>query len=513
MTTANVKNLKGYRRHIVSDVLADRYPYLENIRGHLKPDEVSTAAGTRLFPRLVEQLKNPTMPPERLTEALITICDLISHQERKCDAIASDVVAAATNLLLHSSVPVRREAARVIAGVALLLGARSLMPLGNAGLSRTEIGNNGSGPTLPRLVKLLLSCDDELVKQHTAEAFAAITIFRDGCEQMVEQGAVKGTARYLCATLPELPATRPLGICLMMLLKTLAAVAMYAKVGMRDILGVGLIAKVVTLLGRIPLETGIPVITLPESIEMVRHAMRLLWFCGNHAEGRRETLKADAVSVITWYLRHSDAKVREAAVCALNVVSLETAGKKEVLKHSLDPLSQLLHSEEETTYLHETCVQLVRCAAELPAFRFAFTRHNLQSIWLLEKVFSTTALAALAPLLEPAEDIVLRNQAAIVMAHFLLAEKPGKGDDIRVPPVSPPDLIDSPRRYALEECVALLPNLLRLLEVNEDGALKCFDALMDEPRVRKELQAHLDERREPVPTEASRKTIEALLKK
>ena len=37
----------------------------------------------------------------------------------------------------------------------------------------------------------------------------------------------------------------------------------------------------------------------------------------------------------------------QAAVCALNVISLETEGKKEVLKHSKDGLALLLHSNKE----------------------------------------------------------------------------------------------------------------------------------------------------------------------
>merc|ERR1719326_2017933 len=128
-------------------------------------------------------------------------------------------------------------------------------------------------------------------------------------------------------------------------------------------------------------------------------------------------LGADGVRVITAYLEHGDTKVREAAVCALNVISLETEGKKEVLQHSLSGLATLAHSSSETPYLHETCVQLCRCASELPAFRFAFARHVLMSVWLLEKVYGTTALAAVCPLLKPEEDLEVRSQAAQVMAH------------------------------------------------------------------------------------------------
>lgn len=481
----NVNLLQGYKRHIVSEFLEDRYPYLEDINGHLKHDEVSTAFGERQFPRLVDQLKTPGMDSTKLKEALCVICDLCPHQENKVTAVASDVVAASTNLLMHDSVEVRREAARVIGSVAQMVGGRSCMPIGNANMSRKLTGAVAPGPTLPRLAKLLLQCDDEIVKKNVAEALWSMTIFRDGCQQVVDQGTVKAIAQYLCYTLPELPASTDLALCLLSLLRTLAAVTMYANSGMRDILGVGLIGKIIEFLGRI---RGIPSLRPADSIECVRQALRTLWHVGNDPQGRKEMLKADGVRVITSYLDASqDAKVREAAICALNVISLETNGKMEVLKHSAESFARLLHSDQETAYLHETCVQLCRASSELPSFRFAFARHVLKSIWLLEKVYGTTALSAVSPLLDPAEDLETRTQAAHVISYFLRTTEPVAGDEIRVPPVCPLQMIMEPAMYAMEECVSILPNLVSLLDLAREPALECLEALTDAEKPRKEL--------------------------
>lgn len=481
-TTAN--NLQGFKRHIVSESLAARYPYLEDINGHLKHEEVSMAFGERLFPRLVDQLKTPGMAPNKLTEALCVICDLCSHQENKVSAVASDTVAAATNLLMHDSVEVRREAARVIGSVAQMVGGRSCMPIGNANMPRKLTGAVAPGPTLPRLSKLLLQCDDEIVKKNVAEALCAMTVFRDGCQQVVDQGTVKAVAQYLCYTLPDTPATSNLALCLLSLLRTLAAVTMYANNGMRDLLGTGLIGKVIVFLGQID---GIPAMRQDDSTETVRQALRMLWHVGNDPEGRKEMLKADGVKVITSYLEANQApQCREAAICALNVISLETNGKMEVLKHSTEAFARLLHSDQETAYLHETCVQLCRAASELPWFRFEFARHVLKSIWLLEKIWGTTALAAVSPLLDPKEDVETRTQAAHVISHFLRNPAPGQGDEIRVPPVFGSYVIE-PAMFAMEECVSILPNLVSLLDVAREPALECLDALTDAAKPRKEL--------------------------
>lgn len=480
----DVNLLQGYKRHIVSEFHADRYPYLEDINGHLKHDEVSMAFGERMFPRLVDQLKTPGMAPNKLTEALCVICDLCPHQENKVSAVASDVVAASTNLLMHDSVEVRREAARVIGSVAQMVGGRSCMPIGNANMPRKLTGAVAPGPTLPRLAKLLLQCDDEIVKKNVAEALWAMTVFRDGCQQVVDQGTVKAIAQYLCYTLPDAPATMNLALCLLSLLRTLAAVTMYANNGMRDVLGVGLIGKVIVFLGQI---NGIPALRAADSTETVRQALRFLWHVGNDPEGRKEMLKADGGKVITSYLDASqDAKVREAAICALNVISLETNGKMEVLKHSTEAFARLLLSNQETAYLHETCVQLCRASSELPSFRFDFARLILREIWLLEKIWGTTALAAVSPLLDPKENAETRTQAAHVIAHFLRCPEPQKGDEIRVPPVFG-QMIREPAMFAMEECVSILPNLCSLLDIAREPALECLNSLTDAAKPRKEL--------------------------
>lgn len=485
--------MRGYQRHIVSEHLCDRYPYLEDINSHLKSTDVSMAFGDRLFPRLVDQLKDEAMSADKLVEALSVICDLCSHQENKCQATTADVVAAATNLLMHDCLKVRREAARVVASVALMIGGRSCMPMGNSKMPVKIAGVIAAGPTLPRLAKLLIGCNDELVRMHTAEAMQAVTIFRDGCQQAVDQGMVKVIAQYLCATLPDLPPSKPLALCLNHLLRTLAAVTIYAIDGMRDIFGVGLVGKVVTVLGRMP-KDGLGVISKAESMEIVRQGLRMLWHCGNDARGRKEMLKANAVRILTDYLQSDDGKVRETAVCALNVISLETQGKDEVLRHSIESLARLLHSNVESAYLHETCVQLIRCAAELPAFRYAFAEHNINSIWLLEKIFGTAALATISPLLRPGRTEATRFQAVHVVRHFLTHPQPAVGDEIRVPPVRP-SIVEDPALFALEECTGIMPNLLSLLPLLTEPVFDCLDALTDVEMGKEEMREILDDNR------------------
>lgn len=201
-------------------------------------------------------------------------------------------------------------------------------------------------------------------------------------------------------------------------------------------------------------------------------------------------LKADGIRVISEYLKHADAGVREAAICAISVISLETSGKQEVQRHSKESIAALLHADE-TPYVHQTSVQLARAASELPSFRYDFARHVLRSIWLLEEVYGTTALAAVGPLLRQGEDIDTRTQAANVMLHFLRKEPPSQGDTIRVPPVTPLYHIDHPCLFCYEECPDVLQDLIALLTVAPEPAFECLEALTNYTKPRDALAAIL----------------------
>lgn len=235
-------------------------------------------------------------------------------------------------------------------------------------------------------------------------------------------------------------------------------------------------------------------------------ALRVVWMIGNEdehrekrkgkwavVEGRMEALKANAVPVVSTFLRHEDEKVRELAVCALNVLALENDGKKEVLTHACANLAKLLKGgpQRETAYLHSTGVQLARGASELPAFRLAFAREILNDINLLGEVFGVAAIGAVHPLLAPEEPLKVRETAVTAVCYFLQSQNPPPGDRIRVPPVCPLSYIEQPAMYAIEQCDGILFRLLEL--VSQGGkagqmAMACLEAMTEQEKPRTELR-------------------------
>merc|ERR1711933_613423 len=123
-------------------------------------------------------------------------------------------------------------------------------------------------------------------------------------------------------------------------------------------------------------------------------------------------------------------------------------------------------------------------------------------------------LEAVNPLLEPAETSGTRSQAAVVMAHFLQGDPEPEGNKSlrhRIPPICPSDHVDDPARYAMEECVDILHNLVSLLDLVREPAMQCLEVLLGTRKAQDELRELMAEGRVTVPHSA-RADVERLLK-
>ena len=105
------KTLKSYKVNIVSEHLKDRHPYLElPFNDRYKPSEVYRAVFDREIPKLVEILQMKDLKDENYRDALITLNELVSHQENKDMMITQGLVEIASGFLASSHIDVRREA-------------------------------------------------------------------------------------------------------------------------------------------------------------------------------------------------------------------------------------------------------------------------------------------------------------------------------------------------------------------------------------------------------------------
>jgi hypothetical protein len=127
------KTLKSYKLNIVSEHLQDRHPYLElPFNDRYNPSEVYRAVFDREIPKLAEILQMKHLPDENYRDALITLTELVSHQENKDMMITQGIVEIASGFLASTHLDVRREAM-------LLLGSLLSMRVGRERVNEATV--------------------------------------------------------------------------------------------------------------------------------------------------------------------------------------------------------------------------------------------------------------------------------------------------------------------------------------------------------------------------------------
>jgi len=119
------KTLKSYKLNIVSEHLQDRHPYLElPFNDRYNPAEVYRAVFDREIPKLVEILQMKDLKDENYRDALITLNELVSHQENKDMMITQGLVEIASGFLTSKHIDVRREAMLLLGSLFSIMRGR-----------------------------------------------------------------------------------------------------------------------------------------------------------------------------------------------------------------------------------------------------------------------------------------------------------------------------------------------------------------------------------------------------
>lgn len=119
--------MQSYEEHRVSEILADRHPYLEPpFSSEINPLQVTLAVFDRQISKLADNLNYPSLPDDLRRDALHTLNELVEHQETKDEMISYGILSSAAVLLDSPSWPVRKEAGLLIGALVTLLRARDI---------------------------------------------------------------------------------------------------------------------------------------------------------------------------------------------------------------------------------------------------------------------------------------------------------------------------------------------------------------------------------------------------
>lgn len=167
--------MQSYTVYKVSEHLKDRHPYIDNDnekkKRTLNPNEVALAYNERAIPKLAALLKNKNLTFEKITDALITLNELVSNQELKVEMIENNIVLSACNLMVNDSEEVRCECAKLVG---------SLLSLD---IGRSQF-NLKSGNFL--LVQSLIFDDHKKVRLAVGWLLCRLACYKEGVEMLVE---------------------------------------------------------------------------------------------------------------------------------------------------------------------------------------------------------------------------------------------------------------------------------------------------------------------------------------
>lgn len=116
--------MQSYKPLVVPEHLSGRYPYLEpEFRDRYDPSEVYHAVFDRSIPKLIEIMQMPDLEPEKYRDALITLNEIVSHQENKAVMIENGLVEIASEFMAFRVKEIRREAVNLLGSlVSIALG-------------------------------------------------------------------------------------------------------------------------------------------------------------------------------------------------------------------------------------------------------------------------------------------------------------------------------------------------------------------------------------------------------
>ncbi|CAK69189.1 unnamed protein product (macronuclear) [Paramecium tetraurelia] len=81
--------MQSYKLHVVSENLKDRHPYVEpDFKDRYDPSEVYHAVFDRSIPKLIEILLMANIESFKYRDALITLNEMVDHQEMKDQMIS-----------------------------------------------------------------------------------------------------------------------------------------------------------------------------------------------------------------------------------------------------------------------------------------------------------------------------------------------------------------------------------------------------------------------------------------
>ncbi|CAD8171232.1 unnamed protein product [Paramecium pentaurelia] len=357
--------MQSYKLHVVSENLKDRHPYVEpDFKDRYDPSEVYHAVFDRSIPKLIEILLMENIEAFKYRDALITLNEMVDHQEMKDQMISQGVVGIASAYLHHKDIQIRKQAVILLGClVSIMRGREQLCDLSFDGLS-----------------KLLF--DD--AREQCGWALCRIITGRDGVDILCKSNLTKKMIQSFMQS-KEYPKFT------VYLLEAFAKIVEFDN-GIYFFLNCGTIKRLIEILSQ-------------ENYYDQKYTQRITYLslevlskiCANH-EGKEEAINENAINIANRYL---DSPLQEEAYFATILImncTINLEGKKQCVHVENDEIIQKLISLLNKDFCKDVKQALINIA-DYPEGFIIITKLLSNNYETLDDLLGPRVVIALAKLI------------------------------------------------------------------------------------------------------------------
>eukprot|EP00357_Protocruzia_adherens_P006027 CAMPEP_0114974080 /NCGR_PEP_ID=MMETSP0216-20121206/1323_1 /TAXON_ID=223996 /ORGANISM="Protocruzia adherens, Strain Boccale" /LENGTH=500 /DNA_ID=CAMNT_0002334667 /DNA_START=20 /DNA_END=1522 /DNA_ORIENTATION=+ len=378
--------MQAYEYHEVSEHLRDRHPYLEPpFRVGVDPEQVTVAVFDRAIPKLADVIMTE-LEAKKLRDALVTLNEMVSHQESKDDMINLGIIDTVSARLHHSDWQVRRAAS-------ILLGGLISVKQG-----RDQITDAFNG--------LQLQLDDDVlyVREAASWTVCRMAMFRDGIELLVASNTIKAVVLALQKFSHPGALCADQSLFILYLVETLACCTTFDS-GIEPILGMNTITCLKMLLQK---DLSSKMRGYEEKVQ-TRCLKSIANITFNHL-GKDEGVDEEVILTARGYLDSEYSDQRRYSCTLIMSVAIHLQGKEQATwdtDKEGNPLviQGLIRRLDETNEdIRTNAKQALVNLAELPESFLKITEQMADRVDLLDEIYSYRSVKPLSLLLPKLSD-------------------------------------------------------------------------------------------------------------
>lgn len=447
----------GFKKHIISDFLKDRHPYLHSpFNQRYDQKVVFHAVFDRSISKLVDIVHMDDLPAQSYKEAFMLLNEMASHQENKLIMIDSEMVPMCLSYMQHEDPEVRRDSTN-------LLGSLLSVRKGREYLDRCQID--------PIFSPILLR-DELMCREVFGWMLCRLCSGRDGVQTLIDKEQVK----HIIASFKKNSEVyeKEEAMFLIYLLECMSSI-LQTDDGIEQIVG-----NVMKRFKEILSADDQPFGEYDTRIKFLcLHCTSLI---AMNEIGKEESIDMKMIQRSNKYLLHPDPEVANAATKVIMFSSVHLDGKTEATPKDNDDvvinlISLLKHENKDIVRNAEIAIMNI---ADLPRGFMIICRYLCSHLEHLDRIFGPMAIIPLYSLLFKVDRppfLTVENQDnyikyALAIAYFVNAQTHKK----------------EALNYAIEKTCKLVDRLIPVLLVKtkpetQDSIAKAIEKVCDEDEV------------------------------